>query len=423
MSVQSLKAVLKGRFDPLFRPGGKWSRRRLGAAAAAALVLLAGIGLGSYFLAGSSGHASARMVQVPPGQRHHPNPHQRHQRHHRSRRHRRARVVAVRRPRPVCPLTGMPPPHGRIPQRVVLGVKVGNNPSARPQSGLEFADVVFDTLAEGGITRYIAVYQCNEAPSVGPIRSVRWDDWHILEQFHRAALAFVGGIMPDQNAVASYKWICNLNDFVRPELYHQDPYRIRPDATYSSTALMWSACRPAAPPPTLFRFSPRIQPGSTAVSSAEIVYSPYEADIVWQWSAQKHAFLHAYRENGVIVPDYSAGRIRLRAHNVLIMVVSLQYGAFAESPGSTGDVESITIGHGPAFLLRDGRLIRGTWVRRHWAYMAHFLGPDGHNFWFEPGDTWVEIVPRGDPITFSYPPRPHARAPARPRRHRTKVSP
>jgi hypothetical protein len=201
---------------------------------------------------------------------------------------------------------------------MVLAVKVGNNPSARPQSGLEDADVVFDTLAEAGITRYIAVYQCDEAPTVGPRRSVRWDDWHILAQFGRAGLAFVGGVIPNQNTVAAQKWICNLNDFVRPNLYHQDPYRVRPDATYSSTALLWSVCPRVRPPPSLFDFSERVQPGSTPVRSAEIVYSPYESDIVWQWSAARHAFLHGYREGGVVVPDYSAARIRLRAANLLM---------------------------------------------------------------------------------------------------------
>jgi hypothetical protein len=293
---------------------------------------------------------------------------------------------------------------------MVLAVKVGNEPAARPQSGLEDADVVFDTLAEGGITRYIAVYQCKEAPSVGPVRSVRWDDWHILAQFGRAGLAFVGGVIPNQNTVAADKWICDLNDFLRPNLYHQDPYRVRPDATYTSTALLWSACPSVKPAPTLFHFTKQVQPGSVPVSSAEIVYNPYESDVVWQWSAQKQAFLHGYRENGVIVPDYSAGNIRLRAANVLIMEVNIQYGPYEESPGSTGDVESITIGHGPAYLLRNGRLIKGTWVRRHWVYTAHFLGPDGRNFWFDPGDTWVEIVPKGDPITFTYPPRAHVKA-------------
>jgi hypothetical protein len=289
---------------------------------------------------------------------------------------------------------------------MVLAVKVGNNPSARPQSGLESADVVFDTLAEGGITRYIAVYQCNEAASVGPIRSVRWDDWHILAQFRRAALAFVGGVIPNQNTVASQKWICNLNDFVHPEVYYQDPYRVRPDATYSSTGEMWSKCPNVPPPATLFKFSTRVQPGSVPVSEAEIVYSPYQADVVWQWSAVKGAFLHDYRENGVLVPDRSAGQVWLRAHNVLIIVTGLKYGPYAESPGSTGDVESITMGQGPAYLLRNGRLIRGTWIRRHWVYLTRFVGPGGRNFSFEPGATWVEIVPRGYPISFSYPPAP-----------------
>lgn len=403
-SFRTLNTAVRRRFDSLFRRDGKLSARRLGAASGAVLVLLAGIGVGSYFAASSGGTPSAAaMVQT-----HHPMRHTAKAPHRKRARHRRARVVKVKRPPapPVCPLTGLRPPHGRIPHREVLAVKVGNNPSARPQSGLDSADVVFDTLAEGGITRYIAVYQCGSTPSIGPIRSVRWDDWHILAQFRRAALAFVGGVIPNQNTVASSRWICNLNDFVRPNLYHQNPFRVRPDATYSSSALMWSVCPRVPPPSQLFDFSKRIQPGSRPVSKAEIVYSPYYSDVVWQWSAKKGVFLHDYRENGALVADRGADGIWLRAHNVLIMVVKIRYGPFVESPGGTGDVESITIGHGPAYLLRDGRLIKGTWIRRHWAYMTRFRGPDGHNFWFEPGDTWVELVPPNDPITFTYPPAP-----------------
>ena len=68
-----------------------------------------------------------------------------------------------------CPLTGQPVPGGGpVPQRPALAVKVDNYPAARPQSGLDKADVIYEEPVEGGITRYAAVFQCQEATLVGP---------------------------------------------------------------------------------------------------------------------------------------------------------------------------------------------------------------------------------------------------------------
>jgi len=60
----------------------------------------------------------------------------------------------------VCPLTDLPAPGGKAPQRPALAVKIGNDFSSRPQSGLDQADIVYEEMAEGGITRYMAVFQC-----------------------------------------------------------------------------------------------------------------------------------------------------------------------------------------------------------------------------------------------------------------------
>ncbi|HTT86353.1 MAG TPA: DUF3048 domain-containing protein, partial [Acidimicrobiales bacterium] len=74
---------------------------------------------------------------------------------------------------PVCPLTGQSAPGGQVPQRPALAIKVDNYPAARPQSGLNDADIVFEEPVEGGITRFVAVFQCQPASLVGPIRSAR----------------------------------------------------------------------------------------------------------------------------------------------------------------------------------------------------------------------------------------------------------
>ncbi len=81
---------------------------------------------------------------------------------------------------PVCPLTGLPAPGGKVPQRPALAVKIDDYPDARPQTGLNDADIVFDEPVEGGITRFAAVFQCQSPPLIGPVRSARAVDVQIL---------------------------------------------------------------------------------------------------------------------------------------------------------------------------------------------------------------------------------------------------
>ena len=71
---------------------------------------------------------------------------------------------------PTCPLTGVAPHHA-VPDRPALAIKVENLPEARPQAGLERADIVYEEPVEGGITRFIVVYQCQDSKRIGPVRS------------------------------------------------------------------------------------------------------------------------------------------------------------------------------------------------------------------------------------------------------------
>jgi hypothetical protein len=372
--------------------GGRWSGRRLALVGSSAVVILAGIGIGGYVLA-SQGKATTPR---PKPKTHKPI----------KKKTTPVKVVVSHPQGPTCPLTGLPAPGGKVPQRPVLAVKVGNDPDARPQSGLEDADIVFDTLAEGGITRYIAVYQCGNAPNIGPVRSVRWDDWHILQMFGRADLAFVHGIDPDVDTVESLPWVCDLDAFAHYNLYTTDPNREAPEATYTSTAALWSGCPAGPAPPPIFQFSAAPPATSTPITSAELDYS-YDADVVWVWSPTHHAFLHFYREEGSLVPDVDDLGAQLQATNVVIEMVELEYGPYEETPGSTGDVESQTAGAGGvAYVLRDGMIEKGTWSRPTWTDIATLTLADGKTMTLQPGQTWVEYVPNTDPVTLTAPAPP-----------------
>ena len=97
-------------------------------------------------------------------------------------------------PPPTCPLTGLPAPGDKVPHRPVVAVKVENTADAYPLAGLQNADVVYEEMVEGGITRFMALYQCKSATRVGPVRSARMTDPRVLSQFGpRSMLSYSGG--------------------------------------------------------------------------------------------------------------------------------------------------------------------------------------------------------------------------------------
>ena len=112
-------------------------------------------------------------------------------------------------PLTTCPLTGEDPGRRVDLTRPAVAIKVENSPQARPQSGLEDADVVFEEIVEGGITRFLVLFHCHDSKQVGPVRSARFDDPKIAKVFTRA-IAFSGA-----NAIARVKTLAILGSSKR----------------------------------------------------------------------------------------------------------------------------------------------------------------------------------------------------------------
>jgi hypothetical protein len=292
----------------------------------------------------------------------------------------------------LCPLTGLPAPGGKVPQRPAVAVKVGNEPDgARPQSGLDEADIVYDTPAEGFIMRYIAVYQCQGAGSIGPTRSVRWVDWHILAQFGEPILAFAGGINPDVDTVESLPWLKAADLLTSAQQTGtRITSRVPPDNLYTSTTALWSLFPgDKTVPPAVFSYTAALPSGATPVGRLAIDFSP-GTDVVWEWEPSAGAFLHTY--SGVPDTDALTGQ-PVTATNVVVQIVRYTYGPYAESPGGTGDVESVTNGSGPGYVLRNGQVIKVTWHRASFETPLTFTDAAGQPVGLAAGRTWVELVP------------------------------
>src|SRR5919106_2632479 len=142
-----------------------------------------------------------------------------------------------------CPLTGLEPSRGRgVPERPALAVKIENISISRPQAGLQAADIVYEQPVEGGITRFVAIFQCGNAERVGPVRSVRESDPAILVQFGSPLFGYAGGVGAVERAVRD-AGIQDLNYKVAIEAYTRDPSREPPHDLYTTTRALYRSGR------------------------------------------------------------------------------------------------------------------------------------------------------------------------------------
>jgi Protein of unknown function (DUF3048) N-terminal domain len=150
-----------------------------------------------------------------------------------------APTTTTARPVPLCPLTHTPAPNGQVPQRAALAVKVENLPQARPQYGLDAADIVFEEPVEGGITRFIAVYQCQTADRIEPVRSARFVDPDILQPLGKILFAYSGAITPVVDEIDSpTSLLQDVSDNKAPEAYSVDFARVAPHNLQTSTSAL-----------------------------------------------------------------------------------------------------------------------------------------------------------------------------------------
>jgi Protein of unknown function (DUF3048) N-terminal domain/Protein of unknown function (DUF3048) C-terminal domain len=300
---------------------------------------------------------------------------------------------------PLCPLTGQPSPSGSVPQRPALAVKVDNYSAARPQSGLDHADIVFEEPVEGGITRYVAVFQCQEATLVGPIRSARNIDIGILGEFGHPLLVNVGGIGPVISNIEASPII--ENDLrVDSSVVQNIPGRVAPYDTYASTAALWGL-QPSqmTPPAPVFTYGAAVPVGRPA-TTISIPFSS-SSDVTWNYDATTKQYLRFYGS----MPDMLSDGVQNSAANVIVQFVQITYGPWLENDLGGLEVQANLYqdAGGQAEIFRNGVEVTGTWQRDALGQATEFMSSSGVAIALQPGRTWVELVPNTVAVTSSGP--------------------
>ena len=262
-------------------------------------------------------------------------------------------------PQNPSPLNGTEVADPAMLERRVIAVKVDNHPKARPQSGIQEADLVYELLVEGGLTRFIAVFHHSDSEYVGPIRSLRPTD-STLVTYLDAPLQVSGG-QPWIQSLARGRGLQIIGDD-RVSTFRVGSRRA-PHNLYGITAKMretadrrgWSD----SPPDPIFTFGE--PPPSFAPAEILTLDWSDRPEVVWRWDPVSETYLRSNRDNSHNWLSIDGDRSQISADTLLVLTAR-KYTAFPPAEGSAVPALE-TKGTGQALLFFSGRVHQGKWDR------------------------------------------------------------
>lgn len=306
-----------------------------------------------------------------------------------------------------------------------LAVMIENHEEARPQSGLSYADIIYEAVAEGGTTRFMAVYYCGVAAGnlgVAPVRSTRtyFLPW-VLE--YDALYNHVGGAgrCIDETVDPRAKALCQIGQYgIKdmdqfgigfPDCYrnpdrldhpvateHQmvcftdNLYKIAKDRDWTNVdeeGVLWNKNFE----PWKFKKEANLEErGNPAALEFNFWEGYKEYAVRWEYVKEENLYK---RYNGGQPHKDLEGDIQLTAKNIVIL--------FAKETGPVDDHGHLlyeNIGGGKALISQDGKVVEGSWVKKTKTSRTKFFDKGGAEVAFNPGQIWIEMVPTGTKVSY-----------------------
>jgi DUF3048 family protein len=299
-----------------------------------------------------------------------------------------------------APLTGLPM-EPVAAGRPVLVVKIDNAPKARPQVGLNQADVVFEEGVEGGITRFAALFHSSDSITVGPVRSARSTDIALVSPLNRPLFAYSGANDVFKRYVAGAPLV-DVGVERCPAQYHRDDARSSPYNLFSTTRGLFDlAPTDSRRPPALFSYrapgEAAAGPGARPVSHARALWqgSAKLTAAAWDWDATAKGWRRTQNDEAHVD---AAGR-QVIPPNVIFQFVTYRDTGLVDSSG-TSVPEAEVVGEGNAWVLSGGLLIPARWSKSDASSITRYVDGSGAEVRLAPGRTWVELVPPGNGDAF-----------------------
>jgi hypothetical protein len=286
------------------------------------------------------------------------------------------------------PLTGVQVAPN-LAQRPVTGIMIENSPDARPQSGLQDAGVVYEAIAEGGITRFLALFQDSRPGYIGPVRSLR--PYYIDFGWpYQASIAHVGG-SPDALAQIRSGAYRDLDQFFNSGTYSRINARTAPHNVYTDFDRLDKLNQAKGYNSSNFTPWPRKddKPLATPTNahidvkiSSPLYYSHYDYD------KASNTYLRSEGGKAHLQLTSSNDRAGTQIHPKVVITVAMSYGVIDRAGHSNYGVT----GSGPIKIFQDGGVISGTWTKSDRSSMFAFKDDAGQPIALDTGQTWVVAV-------------------------------
>jgi hypothetical protein len=304
-----------------------------------------------------------------------------------------AKVVAKTGPAPILsPLSGLPVSQLQHDNPVV-GVMIENSPDARPQSGLDQAGVVYEAIAEAGITRFLALFQENSPGVLGPVRSSRpyYLDWAMAFD---ASYAHVGG-SPDALQRIKDIGVKDLDQFYNPGPYHRISTRFAPHNMYTSLDGLrglaiskgWSTSK----------FTPFVRKSKEEPSKAptaksiNIGISGADYNVHYDYDPSSNTYKRS--EGGQAHVD---NETKAQLGPKVVITLAMPYSLMADGYHSSYQTQ----GSGNMLMFQDGVVTAGTWSKGNPQDQFIFKDGAGTDMKLNPGQTWITVVSDIGKVTY-----------------------
>ncbi len=270
-----------------------------------------------------------------------------------------------------------------VAQREAVVVKVDNADTARPQTGLNRADIVIEEEVEGGITRFAAIFH-SQSTTVGPVRSGRSTDISFLTALGSPSLVYSGAndifdaFLLRQPTVVNYSAARNGG-------YWRDRSRKAPSNLYTDTATFFRA---GTPPPAQFAY--RAFGVDAPWAPASMIRVDFGRTLAgWTWNPAVPGWMRS--QDGAA---HKTDDGQVSATNVVLAVVAeVETGVVDSSRNPVP--EFVFVGTGPVTVFAGNRVIEGTWTRPTLRSAATLTDTTGQVIELNPGRTWIELVTPG----------------------------
>jgi len=290
---------------------------------------------------------------------------------------------------PTWPLTGVA---GEPVNRPALAVKIENTAVARPQSGLDQADVVWETIVEFEVSRLVAVFHSQAPTEIGPIRSVRPMDPAIVAPLN-GLLTFSGG-QPGILALVNESPVQVIShDAGAPGLYRLKS-RSAPHNVYSDTNALWAQAdaNHQNSPGEQFAFARSAERATAVVAGTPATTLAFDlsgqSKPSWTWNGT------VWERSEGSTPATAASGARLSAVNVVSITAAHPGTEFGAQNGAVVPTYTL-VGSGEGVVATGGKTVPVTWKKDSRDAPMQLFTADGAPAQLAPGNTWVELVPAG----------------------------